>query len=403
MKTAVLALALFVPTSALADGLTGPIVAPTALLQVDARVHPAGGDEGETGFALPRMRLGVYSNPVAPFFALLTTELADPEHPVLLDGFLRLGPWHGFSLAIGQSRSPLFLSARTELEGVQPLPELSLPVRALWPRRDAGIELHYASHDAPIEGWLRVSNGSPSPFENDNSSLAITARVDATGGRARALASGNETWGVRVGVGALVDDSFDRAGAPGIGLGDFIFYLPPTVTGLRRIVEGHALLLAGPLRFLVEAGAAIEDRAVDTDGNPSTPRVAIDPVRTRGASFEAAWMITGKKRVPGIWPGSTTYAFGRPDVEVALRVDRVDLGRGARDVPPGGATGLTAVVDVWLNALCSVTLAGAYYHYDPAPIEEPDVTGSWTVLARATVLLTPPPASGQLGPWLALP
>jgi hypothetical protein len=38
-------------------------IAPTGLLEVDLRVHPSFADEGETGFQLPRMRIGVWSNP----------------------------------------------------------------------------------------------------------------------------------------------------------------------------------------------------------------------------------------------------------------------------------------------------------------------------------------------------
>jgi phosphate-selective porin OprO/OprP len=335
-------------------------------------------------------------------FALLTTELADPEHPILLDGFLRLGPWKGFSLFVGQMRSPLFYSARSELEGTQPLPELSLPVRALWPRRDAGLELHHALRESPLEAWARLSNGSPSPFENDNASLAFTARVDATAGRARRGATGAERFGLAIGAGVLIDDSFDRAGAPGITLGDFTFYRPPTVTGLRRIVEGHALALVGPLRFLVEIGSAIEERAADTDGNPSTARVALDPVRTRGVSVEAEWMLTGRRRRAGTWPGPTRLGLGVPEIEVAARVDRVDLGRGARDVKPGGALGVTLGVNAWLNALASVSLAGAYYRYDVGPIEEPDVLSSWIVMTRVTVLLNPPPTSVGAAPLLSV-
>jgi phosphate-selective porin OprO/OprP len=384
--TTVVALLVVASSADAADPLT---VVPTAMLQVDAQAHPQK-EEGENGFSIARMRAGVWANPGNLVLGVVQAEFADPEHPIILDGYVRVGPWKDLRVLVGYNRNPLFHSARSELEGTNPLPELSLPVRALWPNRDLGAELHYTPASLPLEAWLRFSNGSASPFVNDNSSFAATMRIDTTTGRGRWNATGLECWGLRVGVGALSDDTFDRAGAAGrIGTG-FLFYRPPTVSGPRRVVEGHALAYAGPVRALVEVGGAVEGRAADTDGNPNTPRVNLDPALTRGGAVELAWMITGERRVASTWPvfgRSTPWSFDRPAIELAARAERVDLGRGMRDVPSGGATGGNVAANIWLNELMAFTLAGYLYSYDRAPIEETTRFDTWAVLARVTMML----------------
>ncbi len=67
-----------------------------------------------------------------------------------------------------------------------------------------------------------------------------------------------------------------------------------------------------------------------------------------------------------------------------------------RDFAHGGATGASAVVNAYLNAIFGFTLAGYYYRYDTSPIEEPGRLDSWLVQARLTVYLNPPPL-GPLG------
>jgi phosphate-selective porin OprO/OprP len=199
---------------------------------------------------------------------------------------------------------------------------------------------------------------------------------------------------VRVGVGALTDDSFDRAGAGGTTASGFLFYRPPTVSGPRRIVEAHALAYVGPVRALVEVGAAIEARAADTDGNPATPRVSLDPALSRGGAVEVAWMITGERRLPSVWPvrgHPGPFLFDHPAFEVAARAERLDVGRGMREVLPGGATGGSLAVNAWLNEVLAVTAAGYLYRYDRAPIEETSRLDSWLVLLRVTLFLNPPP------------
>jgi phosphate-selective porin OprO/OprP len=373
-------------------------VAPTALMQTDFQALPQ--EEENTGFSLTRFRVGAYSWPTDWIFALAQIEFNPAnEGPVVLDAYARLGPWHGLRFSAGYLRSPLFVSARTELDGMAPFPELSMPVKALWPGRDLAVELHYTPPRLPFEAWLRFGNGNPSPTQNDlNDAFAYTTRVDFTLGRARADARGDETYGLRVGVAGVLDDSsYDRAGASGITAANFQFYRPPTVSGTRRVVEAHALAYAGPVRALVEAGSAVEDRSV-SNGSPSGPRTNLDPEVTRGIAAEIAWMITGEKRVSSVWPvrSNGPLSFAHPAIEIAARVERLDVGRGMRDFAPGGATGASFAANAYLNALFGLTLAGYYYRYDAGPIEEPNRLDSWLVQARLTVYLNPPPL-GPLG------
>jgi phosphate-selective porin OprO/OprP len=392
--------------SALADD-THVYIAPTALVQSDFQALPP--EEENIGFTLARVRIGAFSQPTDWILALVQAQFSpESEAPEVLDAYARIGPWHGFRFTAGYSRSPLFVSARNELDGMTPLPELSMPVKALWPGRDLGVELHYAPSRAPFEAWFRFGNGNPSPTQNDlNGSFAFTGRVDATFGRGRIDARGDEPFGLRIGAAAVLDDSsYDRAGASGITAAQFQFYRPPTVSGARRIFEAHLLALAGPVRFLAEAGGAMEDRSA-SNGNPSAPRTRLDPEITRGGAVELAWMLTGEKRVSSIWPvrpSKNPFAFDHAAFEIAARVERLDVGLGMRDIAPGGATAASFAANAWLDAMFAVTLAGSYYRYDKAPIEEPTRLDSWLVQARLTVYLNPPPLGpiGMRAPWVAL-
>ena len=372
-------------------------VAPTLLMQTDFQALPQA--ESDTGFALTRFRLGAYSQPTDWILALAQIEYTpETESPEVLDAYVRVGPWHDLRLSLGYLRSPLFESARNELDGMAPMPELSMPVKALWPGRDLALELHWTPSRLPLEAYLRFGNGNPSPTMNDlNDSFAYTARVDAVLGRGRIDTRGHEPFGLRVGVGALLDDaSYDRAGASAITAAEFQLYRPPTVSGTRRVVEVHALGYFGPVRVLAEAGGAVEDRSV-SNGSTSGARTPLDPEITRGGSVEVAWMITGQKRIASVWPlweNEKPFSFLHPGVEIAARAERLDVGLGMRDFAGGGATSVSGAANVYLSSLFGLTLAGYWYRYDVPPIEEPTVRDSWLVQARLTVYVNPPP----LGP-----
>jgi phosphate-selective porin OprO/OprP len=385
------------PVAARADGAL-PVV-PVLLGQFDFQGHPSWA-EGGNGFSLTRMRLGAYSQPAPWVFAIAMVDFADSDQkPQLKDAYAAVQPVDGLRLAVGYIKNPIFESARNEMDGTTPMPELSMPVAGLWPGRDLSFDVHYFPRRLPFEAWAHVGNGSESFLVNDNERLAYSVRLDAVAGRAHVGAPRSTPLGLRVGFGAHLDDTYDRDGVEGRIVNGYVFYQPPIVSGDRVILEAHALGYAGPVRALVEVGAAQESRLGDNSGNPSLPRPSLDPSVSRGGAAEVAWMVTGQHRLPGVWPvegPAWPMSWQKVGVEVAARVERLDLARETRDVTAGGGTGGALAATVWIGPLLSLAVAGYVYHYDVSSIEEPGTTSSWLLQSRATFFLNPPPPVSYL-------
>ncbi|MBU8898051.1 hypothetical protein DRW03_32225 [Corallococcus sp. H22C18031201] len=357
--------------------------------EVDWRQHGSA-VEGFDNVALARLRLGVIAQPVPWMTAIGAAEWAQ-EKPALVDAYLAVRPGKGLRLSMGYAKTPLFISAHDESIEALPIPELSLVAQSFWPRRDLGLEAQWTPEGLPLETWVRVGNGSRSPLGNDNNQPALDARVDGRWGRSRGDAAAS--WGLRAGAGVHVERAFDRPGIGGTGPQGFTFYRPPPVSGPRSVVEAHARVDVGAVRVLAEGAAAWERRARDTDGNPATPREALPTLRSQGASLEVSWVVLGQPRGDGQgWPlareGAPSLSLDSvPEgaVEVAARVERLWLGRGAADVTRGGTTGGAVAVRWWTTSFLGVGLAGYLQHHDVAPLEEPAQRNSWLALARATV------------------
>ena len=259
-------------------------------------------------------------------------------------------------------------------------------VRAFWPGRDVGLEVHrLPSPSFPVEAWLRVGNGSGIALGNDNSDFALDARLDAVFGRAAPRSDARRFFGVRVGAGLHKESAEDRLGIRGATADGFLFYRPTIVYGSRHVAESHAQVLAGPVQIRAELAVAKEGRAKDTDGNPNTPRVVQDPIRSSGGSVEVAWMITGQHRSPGQWPASLPgRRFGIGALEVGARFERLDLGLGAEGVARGGAKTGAFSVRWWATSFCALSAAAYYTAFEVPPIEEPNQKDSWLGLFRAT-------------------
>jgi phosphate-selective porin OprO/OprP len=399
IAVAVIAPSLIVARAARADD-TLPVT-PTLLTQLDLAAHPQA-EEGQTGFSFARFRPGLWAEPTRYAFALASVEFTAPEAPSILDGYVTLVPIPDLRFTLGYSKMPLFISARSELDGTTPLPENSVVSRALWPGRDLGAEVHWVPVSLPLEAWFRVSNGVTSPISKsptDTDSFAISARVDATFGRAQFRARLADFFGLRVGLGAYAYETADRPGVPGLNESGYTFFQPPTVTGDRSIVEGHALGYAGPVRALVEVGSAIENRSTAGTGAPDAPRVLLDPVVSRGAAAELSWMITGQRRTLAAWPihvHDRLFAYDKLGIELAARAERLDVGHDARGVAPSGITAAGGGATAWLSDAMSLAVEGWGYSYDAAPIDEPGRTSSWLFRARFTLFLNPPaPPSKQ--------
>lgn len=361
---------------------------PILVSEIDFRIHSAHALEGEDGFAVDRLRLGARASFTPWFSAAAQVEIVG-ESPRILDASLTVKPTPEWEFSLGAGKTPLFASARDEPVWSLPVPNLSMVTRAFWPGYDAGVEVHrLPTRSVPLEGWLRLGNGSGSALGNDNSSYALDARLDAAFGRAVAGGSAQERFGLRFGAGVHLESAEDRLGISGTTSDGFLFYRPATVSGPRHVAEAHLVAYAGPLKLTAEGALAKEGRSKDTDGNPTTPRAAQDTVISRGGAVELAWMIFGPWRLQGSWPVQTpvqTWDWGA--LELAGRAERIGLGRGARDVTPGGATAASVAVRWWATSFVALSAATYYTAYDAPPIEEPESKSAWLGIARATVRL----------------
>jgi phosphate-selective porin OprO and OprP len=343
--------------------------------------------EGPTGFALGRFRLGGELRPTESFLAVGSVEWA-LEKPLLVDAWVQLSPMDGLHLSLGYGKTPLFASAKDVAVEALSIPELSLPVRALWPQRDLGLEAQFSPRDVPLEAWVRVGNGSGSPLGNDNAEPAVDVRLDGLWGGASRSAAPDTRWGLRLGGGVHGENAFDRAGAGGTTPTNFLFYRAVPVSGVRWVTEGHAVFWHGPFQVTAEGGVAWEQRSRDTDGNPDTPRERLPGIRTQGGAVELSWLARGSRRAVRGWPSGppgTEGLLNRGAVEVAARVERLVAGLGAPDVQTGGARGGAVAVRWWATDFVGAGVAGYWLRYDQPPIEAPDRRDSWLVLSRVTV------------------
>lgn len=358
-----------------------PVVSPTLVGELDLRARSADA-EAEDGFALVRFRPGLRID-ATPWARFVGSVEWIREKPSIVDAYGRLR-WRWLTVSAGFGKTPLFPTAHDEPIQSLAIPELAPVVDALWPGRDLGLEVAVASPLClPIEAWLRVGDGSGSALGNDNDALAFDARLDLVLGRG---ARQDRMLGLRAGAGGHVEEAFDRQGANGTTVDGFAYYRGPTVSGTRTVAEAHLVGWAGPARLTVEAGIAREDRSRDTDGNPETPRESQEPVVSRGITAEAVWVIRGTARLPGRRPrGPEGPGWTGGAVEVAARVDRLELGRDTEEIENGGATGGALAARWWITDWAGVALAAYVLRYDVAPIEEPEERTSVVALVRATL------------------
>lgn len=368
------------------EGLAPFPLQPTVLSEIDYRVFPSE-VEGNTGFAVARFRPGVVLNPAPWFQAVGTVEFAG-EYAIILDAFMKLRATDWADLLVGYSKPPLFASFVYE-----PVHSLSFPDRApvvtsFRVRRDVGAAVHVAPGRVPLEGWLRIGNGSGSPLGNDNALPAGYASLDLVLGRAWTSNHAiDRRYGLRLGAGGLIESVRDRDGISGQTPLGFVYFRPVVVSGLRVVGESHAVAYAGPLRLSIEGALARESRSRDTDGNPSTPRVTRPTMSSYGVTTELSCVLVGDARSVGQAPRGRHGAGGAWQggaLEVALRYDGMWLGRGADDVNAGGSHGGAAAMKWWPVDFMAAALSGYIMHYDVAPIEEPNQLWSWGTIARAS-------------------
>lgn len=353
-------------------------VVPIAAVEVEAAYVP-NEEEGNTGFAVRRMLLGVAWRPDGPFEGEASVNAVGDHGPTLWDATIgwRNGP---LSVHLGYAQAPQFPTVHQTRDS-GPLPELSLTAAAFWPGRDTGVEVRLAGTELPIDVRARVGNGSDSPLGNDNPMPSADGRADLVLGRARS-SDASDVAGLRVGVGGHLEEAMDGPGIAGTLPTGFTFWRPPTVSGRVAMGEAHLIGSLGSVAWTTEAALSVEGRSIDDDGDPDTDRVRLDPVRAYGGTTELAWMVTGQRRVPGAWP--VVDGLG---VEVATRASRLVLGRGADDVAPGGAALIEAAAHLWWPSGVGASLTGAWASYDEPPLEAPDVSRTGFVAVRASARL----------------
>ncbi len=324
----------------------------------------------------------------APWFrAVATVELVG-EAPAILDAFMRLRASEWAEFTIGYSKPPLFPSFIYEPVHTLPFPDRAPVVTSFRINRDVGADVHLTPRTLPLEGWLRIGNGSGSPLGNDNALPAGYAVLDLVLGRAWVgAAPERRTFGLRLGGGALVESARDRDGVIGQTPLGFIYFRPVVVSGLRVVGEGHAIAYAGPVRLTLEGAFARESRSRDHDGNPSTPRIGLPSVDSYGLTTELAWVLRGAPRQVGHAPRAPTRDDGRWSggaVELAARYDGLWLGRRASDVRAGGSQGGALALKWWPTEFMAATLAGYLTRYGTPPIEEPSRLWSYGGVLRAS-------------------
>lgn len=363
-----------------------PVLQPTVLSELDYRRYSSD-LEGNSGFAIARLRPGLLLAPTPWFRGVATFEFAG-ENPTILDAYMRLRAADWVEFTLGYSKPPMFASFTYEPVHTLPFPDRAPVVGSFGVLRDLGADVHFTPHQLPIEGWLRIGNGTGSPLGNDNALPAGYGSLDLVLGRAWVGSSSeSQTFGLRLGGGAFVESAQDRDGITGRTPLGFVYFRPVVVSGLRVVGEGHVVAYAGPLRLTVEGAVARESRSRDDDGNPSTPRVDLPTMQSYGLTSEVAWVLHGARRDVGRAPRGQQRddgAWGGGAVELAARYDGMWLGRGAGDVREGGSQGGALAVKWWPVDFLAGTLAGYVTHYDAAPIEEPEQLWSWGIVARAS-------------------
>ncbi len=358
-----------------------PLLQPTLLGELDYRVYPSA-IEGNTGFALGRLRPGLVLAPARWLRAVAAFEFAG-ESPIVLDAYARLRAADWVEFTAGYSKPPLFASFIYEPVHAMPFPDRAPVLTAFRVRRDLGVDVHLSPRTLPLECWLRVGNGTGSALGNDNALPAGYGAVDLVLGRAWAGAPAERRrFGLRLGGAALVESPRDRDGINGKTPFGFVYFRPKVVSGLRVVGQGHVIGYAGPVRLTVEGAVAREERSRDDDGNPSTPRVRLPTVRSYGVTAEVAWAVLGQAREVGRAPGGELGPWRGGALELAARYDGMWLGRGAGDVQPGGSQGGALAIKWWPTGFLAASVAGYLTRYDTPPIEAPNDRWSWGAMAR---------------------
>lgn len=367
---------------------------PTGLVEIDHRVFRAE-EEGLTGFGVGRFRLGAVIAPRPWFRGVVNVELASGT-PQILDAYAQLRPHPAITIDLGSSKPPIFASFRAEPVHTMPLPDRAPVVRAFSLQRDVGVGMRVAPAMVPLEVHYRVGNGSGSVVSNDNPYPAVYGALDFVWGRAWLAAQEHhgeepETFGLRLGVGGMDENTADRDSTRGVTPLGFVYARPVVVAGRRTVGTAYAVGYAGPLRLTVEGAAADESRNRDDDGNTETPRRSLSGVQSTGLTAEAAWVLLGRAREVGRAPTAMPGPWHGGALEVAARFDALWLQHGADDpaVVENDSRGGSLALKWWPTSFLAASWSGSFTVYDVPPVETPDIDATWGILQRLSFIWPP--------------
>lgn len=354
------------PDSDAQETRPAPALFPTLVMDADFRTYPSP-QEGNTGFAIARLRPGLRFSHGGWFSAVGVAELAGGGAE-LLDAYARLRVADWASLTAGLSTPPLFLSAVHDASFRMPFPDRAPVVRAFRIRRDLGLGVELTPAAIPLELRFRVGNGTGSPTDNDEGLPALYGNLEWVSGA------------LRLGLSVLAERAGAREGISGRTPVDFVYFRPGEVRGWRRVGVVHATALVGPVRLVTETAYAREAR----DGGGGTPGAQPESIGAAGLTAAISWVLHGLPRGEGSAPGPLPCsALGA--LELSARYDGMWLGLHAADVLPGGSQGGAVALKWWATPFLSSTLAGTCTHYTGSPADALGRRGSWSLLARVSV------------------
>jgi len=316
----------------------------------------------------------------------------------VLDAFVQFKPHDAITIDVGSTKPPLFASFRDEPLHTMPLPDRPRVEEAFSLQRDVGAGVRVAPSTLPFELHYRVGNGSGSVVSNDNPYPAVYGAADFVVGRAwlahtRPAADGSpETFGLRLGIGGMAENTADRDSIKGTSPLGFVYARPVVVAGARTIGAAYAIAYAGPLRATVEGAVADESRNRDDDGNVDTPRVSLPSVQSRGFSAELAVTILGRPREVGRAPRAAEGAWRGGALEAVARFDALWLLHDSDDpaIAENDSRGGSLGLKWWPAPFLAASASGFFTAYDVPPVETPDVDASWGILQRLSLFWPPP-------------
>lgn len=349
---------------------------PIAVVQAEGRIGAI--DDGEIipALAMPRARLGARGKWSTWAKGQINIEFARAQ-PFMLDASLTLMPDPMWEITTGVSHTPTFVQGKDGAIVTSSFSDHGTMLRALWPNRELGVEVHMLPTEWPIEMWLRVGSGQTFTVAPDPDGFALDGRLDFVWERARAQAVpalAKSAYGARVGMAARIEKNDGKTGSTLRAPWGDVVVAAPTLSGDRTLLVGHAVGFLENVRVSID-GAVSSEHVADAENAP-LPNVT----HTAGVVGQVDWMLTGQKRTTS-WAGQAVSSWeqvmpmeatGRSALELSLRAEEVWFGVGTETNEHHAHVGSTALT-WYLNEAISVGLQGHVMQIDTMG---PDTAGN---------------------------